>query len=89
MRSMATRTVRLDPEAESVLQDVRRTTGLPISEVLKQGLRALQEKLQGEVGGSPYAIFAGLDLGPGGCAVAPSTATRAGVKAALERKHRR
>ena len=86
---MATRTVRLDPEAESVLQDVRRTTGLPISEVLKQGLRALQEKLQGEAGSAPFAIFSELDLGPGGYAVAPSTEARAGVRRALDRKHRR
>ncbi len=86
---MATRTVRLDPEAESVLQEVRRTTGLPISEALKQGLRALQEKLSLEGGGAPFAIFAELDLGPGGYAIGPSTDVRAGVRAALGRKHRR
>ncbi|HSG00838.1 MAG TPA: hypothetical protein VLA20_06885 [Vicinamibacterales bacterium] len=86
---MATRTVRLDPEAESVLQDVRRATGLPISEVLKQGLRALQEKLSLEAAGAPFAIFSELDLGPGGYATGPSTDTRAGVRAALDRKHRR
>jgi hypothetical protein len=89
LRRMATRTVRLDPEAESVLQDVRRATGLPISEVLKQGLRALQEKLGSEDGGAPFAVFSGLDLGPGGYAIAPSADTRAGVRAALDRKHRR
>jgi hypothetical protein len=89
IRRMATRTVRLDPEAESVLQEVRRATGLPISEVLKQGLRALQEKLSLEAAGAPFAIFAGLDLGPGGYAIAPSTDTRAGVRAALRRKHQR
>jgi len=85
---MATRTVRLDPEAESVLQDVRRATGLPISEVLKQGLRALQHQLKGAAAGAPFDIFSGLDLGPGGYAAAPSTETRTGVRAVLERKRR-
>lgn len=86
---MATRTVRLDPEAESVLQDVRRTTGLPISGVLKEGLRALQERLARDRERIPFDIFSQLDLGPGGYAIAPSTETRAGVRRALERKHRR
>jgi len=34
---MATRTVRLDDEAEATLRQIRKATGLPISEVLKQG----------------------------------------------------
>jgi hypothetical protein len=86
---MATRTVRLDPEAESVLQDVRRATGLPISSVLKEGLRALQEKLARDRESLPFHVFSELDLGPGGYAIAPSTDTRTGVRLALERKRRR
>lgn len=89
MATMATRTVRLDPEAEGLLQEIRRTTGLPISAVLKAGLAALRDQLHAEPPEAPFQVFAGLDLGPGGYAVAASTETKAGVRAALERKHRR
>jgi len=37
---VATRTVRLDDEAEAALQQIHKATGLPISEALKQGLRS-------------------------------------------------
>jgi len=43
---MATRTVRLDEEAEKVLDEVRAATGLPISEAFKAGLRSLQNLLK-------------------------------------------
>ena len=42
---MATRTVRLDDEAEAALQQIRKATGLPISEALKQGLRSLRQRV--------------------------------------------
>lgn len=86
---MATRTVRLDAEAEKALQEIRAATGLPISEALKRGLHSLQERVRCETGRAPYDIYRTLDLGPGGYAVAPSTETRRGVKLALERKLRR
>jgi hypothetical protein len=83
---MATRTVRLDDEAEAALADIRRATGLPISEALKQGLRSLRERIGQELGRTPYDVYRQLDLGPGGYAVAPSTQTRKGVESALRRK---
>lgn len=86
---MATRTVRLDTEAEKALQEVRAATGLPISEALKRGLRSLQEQVRREAGRTPYEVYQELDLGPGGYAVAPSTDTRRGVLKALKRKLRR
>lgn len=86
---MATRTVRLDPEAEKALQEIQAATGLPISEALKRGLRALQEQVRHEAGRTPYDVYQHLDLGPGGYGVAPSTDTRRGVRLALERKLRR
>ena len=45
---MATRTVRLDAEAEAALHQIREATGLPISEVLKRGLRSLREQVKAE-----------------------------------------
>lgn len=86
---MATRTVRLDDEAEEALRQIRETTGLPISEALKQGLQSLRQRVRDEVQRQPYDVFRRLDLGPGGYAIAPSTETRQGVAAALRKKLRR
>jgi hypothetical protein len=87
--TVATRTVRLDEEAEAVLQQIRDATGLPISEALKQGLQALNQRVSEESTRSPYDVYRRLDLGPGGYASAASTETRRGVAAALRRKLRR
>ena len=86
---MATRTVRLDDEAEAALQQIREATGLPISEALKQGLRSLRQRVGQDAGRTPYDVYRQLDLGPGGYATAPSTDTRRGVAVALRRKFRR
>ena len=63
---MATRTVRLDDEAEAALTEIRKATGLPISEALKQGLHVLQERVSQEARRTPWEIYKDLDLGPGG-----------------------
>lgn len=86
---MATRTVRLDDEAEEVLQQIRDATGLPISAALKLGLKSLKQRVSEESRRSPYDVYRRLDLGPGGYASAPSTDTRRGVAAALRKKLRR
>ena len=86
---MATRTVRLDDEAEAALQQIREVTGLPISEALKQGLQSLRRQVREASQRRPYDVFRQLDLGPGGYAIAPSTETRQGVATALRKKLRR
>lgn len=86
---MATRTVRLDDEAEVVLQQIRDVTGWPISEALKQGLQSLRQRVGEESGRTPFDLYQKLDLGPGGYTVAPSTDTRRGVVTALRKKLRR
>ena len=83
---MATRTVRLDDEAEAVLRRIRDATGLPISEALKRGLRALDQDVSHDAERTPYDIYRQLDHGPGGSAIAPSTDTRRAVRAAIRRK---
>jgi hypothetical protein len=83
---VATRTVRLDEEAEAALRQVREATGLPISEALKRGLRALEERVKDEAARTPYDVYRQLDLGPGGYAIVPSTDTRRGVRMALRKK---
>lgn len=83
---MATRTVRLDDEAEAALREIRDATGWPISEALKRGLRSLGDRVKRETPRTPYDIYRELDLGPGGSAVAASTDTRRAVRAAIKRK---
>lgn len=87
---MATRTVRLDEEAEQVLDEVRAATGLPISEALKAGLRSLRHELKNsEPARAAYDIYRELNLGPGGYAIGPSTDTRAALRNLLKKKRAR
>jgi hypothetical protein len=87
---MATRTVRLDPEAERTLASLTRMTGLSISELLKRGLMSYrQQALNGPVTQSPYELLCRLDLGPGGYALAPARDAKSAVKSAILRKHRK
>lgn len=86
---MAIRTVRLDDETEATLREIREATGLPISEVLKEGLRSLKQQVRDTAEKRPYDMYARLDLGPGGYASAPSTETRRGVTAAIRKKLRK
>jgi hypothetical protein len=83
---MATRTVRLDDDAETALRQIREATGLPISEALKRGLRTLRDRVKDEMTQTPYDIYRQLDHGPGGSAVAPSTDTKRAVRAAIKKK---
>lgn len=86
---MSTRTVRLDAEAERTLKDIQDATGLPISEALKEGLRALRERLTTPSKLSAYELWKSFDLGAGGYAIAPAREARRGVRLALDRKRRR
>jgi hypothetical protein len=86
---VATRTVRLDADAETALQEIRKATGLPISEALKRGLRSLQAQVRTESIRAPYDVYRELDLGPGGYATVPSTEVHRGVTRALRKKLRR
>ncbi len=83
---MATRIVRFDEETEAVLREVQAATGLPISELLKNGLHALQAHVRQTSVRSPYDIYSELDLGPGGNTIASSSDIRAGVRRALKKK---
>lgn len=86
---MGSRTVRLDDEAEDALDEVRRATGMSISQALKTGLVALREKLREEKKPTPWEVYERLDLGPGGYATAPARQAKEAVREAVRRKHRR
>jgi hypothetical protein len=86
---VSTRTVRLDEETEQVLRQVVQVTGLSISAAFKKGLLVLRDEIVQHARRVPYDIYQELNLGPGGYAVAPSTATRHGVQQTVRRKLRR
>ena len=83
---MAIRTVRLDQEAEAALRQIMQTTGLPISQALKRGLRSFQAEVTRGSTRCSYDVYKELDLGSGGYAIAPSTQARRGVRKALRKK---
>lgn len=85
---MGTRTIRLDDEAEQVLQRLRNITGLTISEVLKHGLTAYEGQAQEQAKRKPYDIYRELDLGPGGYALAPAREVKSAVAQVIRRKHK-
>lgn len=80
---MSSRTVQLDEDAERILEDLVRDTGLSISALLQRGLLALHDQTAQEPRRTAYEIYEELDLGPGGYAIAPSTETRHGVQETL------
>lgn len=86
---MAIRTVRLDDEAEQALAEVRRATGLKISEVFKRGLQSLRLETKQRKGQAPHDLYEQLDLGPGGYAVAPSSDAKRTVRRLIRTKHGR
>ncbi len=86
---MGTRTVRLDEETDRILEEIRQTTGLSISEVLKRGILAFRKEMSRDASRAPFDVYRELDLGEGGYAIAPSTEVRRGVREALARKHGR
>lgn len=86
---MGTRTVRLDEQTEHILQKLRRTMGLSISEVLKRGVQAYSEQAASRTEASPYDVFHRIDLGAGGWAAAPARNAKDAVRAAIARKHHR
>jgi len=72
-----------------VLAEVVKATGLSVSAAMRKGLLALRKQVAREARRRPYDVYKELDPGPGGCAVAPATGTREGVRTVIRRKLRR
>jgi len=85
---MSTRTVRLDPEAESSLERLRKVTGLSISELLKRGVQAYEHTAMQQSMNAPYDVFRRLELGAGGWSLAPSNRAKHALRKSLRAKHR-
>ncbi len=86
---MATRTVRLDEDAERTLARLRKASGFSTSEVLKRGLQAYAERARREAEVRPYEIYRRLPLGAGGWSVGPAGDAKRAVRAVIRRKHGR
>jgi hypothetical protein len=76
----------LDEEAEKALAQILHITGLSISGAFKHSLLLLRDDLTQKPQRTPDDIYAELDLGLGGYAIAPSTDTRRGVREAIKRR---
>lgn len=99
---MGIRTVRLDNDQETMLQEVMAATGLSASAVLKRGIETMRRQLDLRSAKEPavayeakppqqtttpaYELYRSLDLGPGGTSRAPSTEVHKGVRDALREK---
>jgi hypothetical protein len=86
---MASRTVRLDDDIETLLGEIVNQTGLSVSEVLKGGVVALHRQLQDRPQPTAWEVYEKLDLGPGGYAIAPARDAHRVVAEEIRRKHRR
>lgn len=87
---MAIRTVRLGEAAESTLADLQRRTGLSMSEVMRQALRAYSAELDDRVARRPYDVYRSLGLPrEGEHAVAPARRAKEAVVEIIRKKHGR
>jgi hypothetical protein len=86
---MATKTLRMDPEDEARLERIRRKTGWTVSDVLKEGVRLLEETLAKAPTNAAFEIYSQLDLGSGGYASGPASRSREAARDAILRKHKK
>lgn len=87
---MATRTVSLDAAAEATLADLRRRTGLSISEVIRRSMQACSRELDVDIRMRPGEVYRMLGLpGEGGFAVAPASRAKEAVAEIIRKKHGR
>ena len=86
---MATKTLRMDPEDEARLERIQRKTGWTVSDVLKEGVRLLEETLAKAPTTAAYEVYSRLDLGPGGYARGPASRSREAAREAILRKRKK
>ena len=86
---MATKTLRMDPEDEARLKRIQRKTGWTVSDVLKEGVRLLEETLTKAPTNAAYEVYARMDLGPGGYASGPASKSREAAREAILRKRKK
>lgn len=85
---MGVRSVRLGCADERRLERIQRKTGWTASEVLKRGMRLLDQRLSVQPASSAYETYANLDLGPGGYALGRSDQVRETVRATMSKRRK-
>lgn len=86
--TMATRTVRLDTDAEATLADLRRRTDQSISEVIRRSLQAYARELDADIRMRPGEVYRKLGLpGEGGFAVAPASRAKEVIADVIRKRH--
>lgn len=86
--TMATRTVRLDADAEATLADLRRRTDQSISEVIRRSLQAYSRELDADIRMRPGEVYRKLGLpGKGGFAVAPASRAEEVIADVIRKRH--
>ena len=85
---MGVRSVRLGPADERRLERIQRKTGWTASEVLKHGMRLLDQMLSRKPASSAYETYASLDLGPGGYALGRSDQVRETVRGTMSKRRK-
>lgn len=86
---MATRSVRLDDEAERALAEVRRRSGQSISGAIKLSLLSFRDNVLSHQGRRPSEFFLQYDFGEGGYAVGPARESRRVVRKKLAQRRAR
>lgn len=82
---MSSRSVRLDKEAETALQDILQHTGNSISDTIKLSLVAYRDHLRQSSQKNPAEFFLNTDLGEGGYAFMPARQSKQVLKAKLKK----
>jgi len=77
---MAVRTVRLDDQSEAALAEVVDATQRSVSDVLKEGLMLVRDRMREHVRTDPFEVYRVIDLGPGGYARAPARDAKRAIK---------
>lgn len=83
---MAVRTVRLDAQSEAALAEVVDATQRSVSDVLKEGLLLVRDRVRERDRSDPFRIYAAIDLGPGGYAKAPAREAKRAIREVLRRR---
>lgn len=86
---MGVKTVRMDPEDEKLLERLRRRTGLTASDILKRGMRLMDDSLSKNPAKTAYEIYCELDIGEGDESIPSASGSRDAVRRAILRKHRK
>lgn len=85
---MGMKTVRMEPEDEKLLERLRRRTGWTVSDILKRGMRLLDESLAKQPPKkTAWEIYRELEIGPGDDSIPPASYSREAVRRAILRKH--